>query len=404
MRFGVAAAALLCSTSAGAEQLLDAEEAQAGAIVVLTLGKGTGVARASAVEQAAAEVFTASTALRLKPGALYGLDPAAVAACDPRVLLSCVVDKALGEGGAPPQVILLVSLRAQSGTRQRASGYLLALEPARAISSRPRSPGADGAERERELYGAAQELELIELASLEPAALRAYFQEVLRGLRSRSAEGAVSSLGAALAPLGSIEILGAAPGATVELDERPLGRVSSEPLRVVGVRPGERELRVVEEHSELALRLSVSAGARVRAAFAVGSAAPPPPPAISRDVLRWSGVGGAVLGVALIAVGGAKYSAVRTVCLSRSEQPGSCGSLGTPSLGFDGSQALSGDPRRINPAGVGYLPLGIGLLTAGASWTLGCQLFGEDHELPWPQLLVGVGLGALSYAVSAAAL
>ena len=407
MRAWVAAAALLGSTSAQAEQLLDAGEAQAGAIVVLTLGKGTGVARASAVEQAAAEVFTASTAISLKPGALYGIDAPAVAGCDPRVLLSCVVDKALRESSAPPQVILLVSLRAQSGSRQRASGYLLALGPARAIASRPRSPGADGTERERELYAAAVELEPVELASLEPAALRAYFEQVLRGLRARSADaalGAMASLSGSLSPLGSIEVVGAARGAALELDARPLGVVSDEPLRITGVRPGERELRVVEEREEIAPRLSVPAGARVRAALAVQGAPPPPPPALSRDVLRWTGVGGAVFGVALMAIGGAKYSSVRTVCLSPSEQPGACGSLGTPSLGFDGSQALSGDARRINPAGVGFLPLGIGILTAGASWTLGCQLFGEDHELPWPQLLVGVGLGALSYALSAAAL
>ncbi len=342
----VAAAALLGTTPARAEHL-DAGERQRGAIVVLALGKGTTIARVSAVEQAAAEVFTASTAISLKPGALYGIDAPAVAACDPQILLSCVVEQTRGEGSAPPQFILLVSLRAQSGARQRASGYFLALEPARAIFSKPRSPGDDGAERERELYRTAQELDRVELASLEPAALHDYFNQLLRRLRARSDDPALS-------PLGPIERSGALNGLTLELDPQPL--------------------------------------------------APPPPPALSRDVLRWSGVGGAVLGIALMAVGGAKYSSVRTVCLSRRGQPGSCGSIGTPSLGFDASQALTGDPRRINPAGVGFIPLGLGLFTAGASWTLGCQLFGEDHELPWPQLLVGLGLGALSYAVSAAAL
>lgn len=155
-----------------------------------------------------------------------------------------------GEGSAPPQFLLLVSLRAQSGARQRASGYFLALEPARAIFSKPRSPGDDGAERERELYRTAQELNRVELASLEPAALHDYFNQLLRRLRARSDNPALS-------PLGPIERSGALNGLTLELDPQPL--------------------------------------------------APPPPPALSRDVLRWSGVGGAVLGIALMAVGGAKY-------------------------------------------------------------------------------------------------
>lgn len=343
----VIAVALLGTTPARAQQQLDAGERQRGAIVVLTLGKGTAVARASAVEQAAAEVFTASTAISLQPGALYGIDAPAVAACDPQILLSCVVEQTRGEGSAAPQFLLLVSLRAQSGARQRASGYFLSLAQARAIYSKPRSPGDDSAERERELYRAAQELELVELASLEPATLHDYFNQLLRRLRMRSADPALS-------PVGQVERSEALRGPSLELDPQPL--------------------------------------------------APPPPPALSRDVLRWSGVGGAVLGIALMAVGGAKYGSVRTVCLSRSGLPGDCSGLGTPSVGFDASQALSGDPRRVNPAGLGFIPLGVGLLTAGASWTLGCQLFGEDHELPWPQLFVGLGLGALSYAVSAAAL
>jgi hypothetical protein len=81
---------------------------------------------------------------------------------------------------------------------------------------------------------------------------------------------------------------------------------------------------------------------------------------------------------------------------------------GTPgcadSTTFVGSGFSAADTERLEPVetgGVLLLPLGYSLLGAGAAWTVGAWL--SDDEVPWLPVLVGLGVGTLAYAVSAAA-
>jgi len=62
------------------------------------------------------------------------------------------------------------------------------------------------------------------------------------------------------------------------------------------------------------------------------------------------------------------------------------------------------DPDRLgdqNGSGILLAPLGYSLIFAGATWGLGTWFFTEEREVPWLPLLGGLGVGVLSYTLSA---
>ena len=57
--------------------------------------------------------------------------------------------------------------------------------------------------------------------------------------------------------------------------------------------------------------------------------------------------------------------------------------------------------RDVNPGGVLIAPLGYSLVGTGAAFSVGSLLTG-DNEIPWIPVVVGLGIGALSYGLSTA--
>ncbi|MBI4814910.1 MAG: PEGA domain-containing protein [Deltaproteobacteria bacterium] len=118
--------------------------------------------------------------------------------------------------------------------------------------------------------------------------------------------------------------------------------------------------------------------------------------ATARTSLLWTGVGVSALGAAVLtaAIIGAANQEHNLLCYEDEE----CRSPGWYT--FDGAP----DSERLDPS-QGVLigaPLGYSLMGAGAVWSLGTLLFGSDESFPWIQIATGVGVGALSFGVSAA--
>jgi hypothetical protein len=66
-------------------------------------------------------------------------------------------------------------------------------------------------------------------------------------------------------------------------------------------------------------------------------------------------------------------------------------------LGSGGQSCLNGGK------GVLAAPLGYSILATGAAWALGTEFLDTQEEIPWRSLLIGVALGGVTYAISAAA-
>jgi len=101
----------------------------------------------------------------------------------------------------------------------------------------------------------------------------------------------------------------------------------------------------------------------------------------------WSGAGLAAAGTAVL-----------TYSLLHSEDPqllpcpgGECAGVGRTFSTFGGGES-----------GILIAPLGYSLIGAGAAFSLGTLLYGEEWEMPWIQIAAGVLVGGASYAISAA--
>lgn len=119
-------------------------------------------------------------------------------------------------------------------------------------------------------------------------------------------------------------------------------------------------------------------------------------PFVLRPILTWSGLLLAAAGgaIAIIAVVRADDE-VKTACFDGS----SCAHDGFLTFGYTTNAS---DPASVNPSGVLMAPLGYSLAATGATWSLGTLLFGDDHDIPWIQLVAGLAVGGGAYALSAA--
>ena len=194
-------------------------------------------------------------------------------------------------------------------------------------------------------------------------------------------------------PYGRLRISGVPRGATLLLDERPIGVGPGGDVRVEGVPPGDHEVamqRGAQVLDAAAVRVDARAEAEVRLAD--------PDRGGFRAPLLWSGVTVAAIGAGLT-VWSLAYAANQDVQLG-------CGAPPCGRRFYSLSRMAKGkieNLEEVDDGGVLGLPLGYSLLLTGGTWATGAWL-SEDEA--WPHwILLGVGLvaGAAAYGISAAA-
>ncbi len=196
-------------------------------------------------------------------------------------------------------------------------------------------------------------------------------------------------------PYGSIAVEIAPRDAVISLDGKPLGRID-DTARVEGVRPGQRKL--VFEHpqspaQEVGVEVKRGELAAVSVAFPVE---PPLHPA--RTITIWSGAAVGAIGVGLLiwaAVASANDSSVAAYCFGGDDCP-------TRFRTFSQLTDDEGDHSGLPHGGVLAIPLGYSIAGAGATFSLGALLIGDDDELPWIAWIAGAVVGGLAYGISAA--
>ncbi|MCA9549925.1 MAG: PEGA domain-containing protein [Myxococcales bacterium] len=200
-------------------------------------------------------------------------------------------------------------------------------------------------------------------------------------------------------PYGTLDLTTSVSGATILLDDKPLGVTQAGLTRVEKVRPGQHALRL--EHPD---RLPYTSEVRVqRGETTLISPELATRPNVRSDLPRqltlWTGVAVAAAGVGLVAYGATRPDpGLRTSCFEGTD--GCQDGKRFVSFGYDPSQASTA-PTAVNPSGVAVVPLGYSLAGAGAAWGAGALLT-EANELPWIPWLIGAVVGATAYGVSAA--
>lgn len=368
--------------------LLSATPPQDDSVTVLTVSDRTPLAfvlntptgeqgrlRVSAILSAVAEAFDAQTDLQMA-----AVDVPAVAECEGS--LACLARRA--PKGA--DLLLVLSYFAATGDRpDRVSALLVDVGAAHACATDPfAGENVDTCVSERAVRER-PEPKIISQAGEAQSALRQLVQQDLR--ISLEATGHWE-------PHGQVLLQGVPQGAAVLLDERTVGVAPGGTVRLKGVSPGAHVVSyaavgtLVEGQPVLVQRREVAQV--VFLGKAVGSTRP----------LFWSGVAlsavGAGLSIWSLAYVGAQGD------LSRNCDDGRCGSrFFTIEQQARGSlEALQVNPNR---GSVLALPLGYSLLTTGAVWAGGAELFESDTLTQ--VVVVGAGLvaGGLLYGVSAAA-
>lgn len=199
-------------------------------------------------------------------------------------------------------------------------------------------------------------------------------------------------------PYGRIELSGTAPGVAVLVDGDTVGTTAPDRTSIDRVTPGTRVLELSHpDYAPFSADVGVVRGETSALEVQLTPLSRDIAPAV-RTATMWSGAALAVAGAAL-----AGWALVRqdgevgSVCF---RDPGGLCRSGSSfqSFGYDPGAA---DPRAIHPGGVLVAPLGLGLAGAGATLGVGALLTAED-EIPWLPVLVGVGVGVLTYGLAAA--
>lgn len=201
-------------------------------------------------------------------------------------------------------------------------------------------------------------------------------------------------------PYGALHVQTDISGIAIKMDGRPIGTTQAGGVtRIQRVRAGRRTLALT--HPEyLPFETTIVVVARQTAEIAAslvrrddsGNDVP-------RTATLWAGVAGAAAGIGLLAYALATPNGSSSLlCL---ENDPSCeGGREFISFGYDASKADT-DPNAVNPSGLLVAPLGYSLAGAGLTWSLGALLSSRDRT-PWIAILAGLGVGLLSYGLSAA--
>ncbi|MBI2374377.1 MAG: hypothetical protein HYV07_10320 [Deltaproteobacteria bacterium] len=342
---------------------------------------------------AAREAFESSTDLEPYAADELGISPDALGRCLEESTMSCWL-KAVRATEEPSRVadyVLVVSLSLPSrGAASNVAMVALLVDLLGTETFVRRSETSDR-DAEAEILGEAtvsysgeDELDSGGLVRL----LSAVRLEAERLLKS----------GGHLRPNGRLTIR-AAPGSEVSVDGRRLGTTGTEPfVRSLSVGPHKVDVidpsgRMDDEHRELWMELGAHVEVRPKPSWAAANA-----PAV-RALTRYAGLGAAAAGVAISAYA---LLATREEAHFRACTPGSACEP-TPATFASFGELSAGPGDEPTHQGLVVFPLGTGLVVSGALWTLGTELYGDEYELPWIPLLVGLGGGLLCYGVLAAA-
>lgn len=394
-RVSVALAPVIAAVIAGGPAVAQADER------VLRLGERSPIAvvvaaptgdearvRSSELIRVVDELLRARTDL-----ALQLVEASALADCQGRLV--CLVEK-VGDGTATdraaPSFLLVLSNVTRAGEPDRLSAQLVDVARAQATVARAASGGAVDAWRDQAEATLNEEALSTERAAV--ADLAAAQRVLTEWLERRFAP----TLQAAdhWEPYGEVVVVSGRAGLELRVDGQAVGTTEAGRTRVAEVRAGARVLALVGPMIErYEATITVARGESVLLEPELTSAQSTSP---VRDAVMISGVvlasAGVVAGVLALATADGD---VVSHCFQGT--PG-CAD-GTAFVGSGASTARAAQLEPVGTGGVLLLPLGYSLLGAGAVWTVGAWL--SQDEVPWVPVLVGLGVGTLAYAVSAAA-
>lgn len=196
-------------------------------------------------------------------------------------------------------------------------------------------------------------------------------------------------------PYGQIELAATLPGLSIELDGAPTGVTTAAEVRLSGVMPGPRRLRVAGatlEPFEATVEVQRGQTARVEPVLVAR------PTADATGTRLLVGLVGAVVatagGVVLGLAATTPDTSLVTYCVADAVA-GCAESRAFVTSGYDA--ALRPLP---NGDGVPLVPLGLGLVVGGATWGIGAWLLTDDDETPWIPLVVGAVAGGATLLIT----
>lgn len=309
-----------------------------------------------------------------------------LAACRGRLV--CLAQLSLREVPSAHH-LLVVSLLPRPNGDDLTSVLLLNLERARHLLEGPEAgAGARGTELEVRFAEVAIEgpEERTPLRDDQEAA--DFFRQVLE----RAFRPAFERAGT-WKPYGRVRVNAEVAGLALLIDGRPVGATVEGETLLVQVEVGPRTLEVRGDgYAPIRHDLVISSGETQT---------------ITLDLTSMGDFGGFRTGAAIAGgVVGLLGGGLMVYGLLASPIGGGC--LGTPGVCQERTEFVrfgytsSPEDFLINESNLGtgpaIFPLGLGLFTTGLTWSLGTLIFGDDHDLPWPQILIGLAVGVLAYS------
>lgn len=357
----VAGLMLIVAVPAVAEEVWRAQEPGVGVeLVVISPTATPGAVSESILRALLRDVFFEHTDLELKD-----MSESNLAACGPAV--AC-----LAEHAAPTSEYVLLVANVARTNENTIAARLVRLE------RKPGGPGPDGtpAPITEQAVVATSPEQLVRTSSEAKDAIERMLEVDLRGyLESRGH----------FAPWGELRLAQTPQGSAVVVDGRTVGVVAAPgAVRVTRLREGDHVVSVEHRRYErFERKVMVTRGATADLAFDASLLPPQWHPL--RTATFWAGAGLVVAGVVATAISLTHQDI--PFCIAREGE-----SFGPECTGAG----------FVRGGGLLLAPLGYSLAGAGVSWTLGGWLWGEDDEVPWLPLVLGVGLGVAAYTVSAA--
>ena len=351
------------------------------AVLVVLSPQGNKSSSGLFLEAAAAELEV-RTNLTLRSPEQVGLNLETLQACPAAERYGCWV-KAVPEG---PRWLGLVFVTERPGGKGLSLATLwLELESARKIAAAPASDAAKLEARESTLYAQAIETPRTQLPAAESQALRGYFGALCDGPLAAAfqAKGHRQESG-------SLQVRTEGPELPVRIDGVEVGRTSGGQLDLRGIRVGAHQVELPGRPPQ---------GVQIeRGAAAILTFGPEPlPPHPARSIARISALVLAGAGLAVLTVGAAHASGGTAGCLvAQGASAEACPGAVLVGTGGDSGTSPS-DPRALS-SGPGYLALGLGLGAAAVGLVYGSTL-GLEEDPPWWALILGLGLGVVSYGV-----
>lgn len=388
-RVAAALAAVIVAWPAVAEERVLRLGARSPIAVVVAAPTGDEArVRSSELIRVVDELLRARTDL-----ALQLVEASALADCQGRLV--CLVEKVGGgpaAGGEPPSYLLVLSNVTRTGEPDRLSAQLV--DVARAQETVARASRGGMIDTWMDQVEATLNEEALSTERAAIADLAAAQRVITEWLERRFAP----TLQAAdhWEPYGEVVVVTERAGLELRVDGQAVGTTEAGRTRVTEVRAGPRVLALVGPMVErFEATVTVVRGETVTLEPELTSARSA---AAVRDAVMISGV---VLATAGVVAGVLALAAADGDVVSHCFQGAPGCADGTSFVGSSASTAPAAQLEPVETGGVLLLPLGYSLLGAGAVWAVGAWL--SEDEVPWLPVLVGLGVGTLAYAVSAAA-